>query len=103
MSFVAADLVAATVIYLHAKYYGWRYAAYLSTLLYICMVAAAVTVHYVFAIFGILPSERQSLQEMVAFQIDYTFWLNLTFAGVAAILLWLHFRESGSWDQRGDS
>jgi hypothetical protein len=36
----------------HAKYYGWRYAAYLSMLLYVCMVAAGITVHYAFALQG---------------------------------------------------
>ena len=87
MAFLGADLVAATVIYVHVKYYGWRYAAYLSGLLYVAMVAAGVTVHYVFAAIGILPQERPGLREMVAFQLDYTFWLNLVFVGVAGVLL----------------
>lgn len=99
MAFLGADLVAATVIYLHAKYYGWRYAAYLSLLLYVSMVAAGVTTHYLFAALGIIPTERSSLSEMVHFQIDYTFWLNLTFAVIGAALLWLHFRGSGSGKQ----
>jgi hypothetical protein len=50
MSFLGADLVAATVIYIHAKYYGWRYAAFVSPLLYVCMVTAGLTVHYLYAI-----------------------------------------------------
>gem|GEM_PF-5546669 len=45
MAFLGADLVAATVIWIHAKYYGWRYVLYLSGLLYVCMVAAGITVH----------------------------------------------------------
>jgi uncharacterized membrane protein YraQ (UPF0718 family) len=95
MAFLGADLVAATVIYIHAKYYGWRYAAYLSAVLYVSMVAAGITVHYIFAALGIIPSERPSLSEMVHFQIDYTFWLNVAFALVGAALLWLHFRGGG--------
>lgn len=89
MAFLGADLVAATVIWVHAKYYGWRYALFLSALLYLCMVAAGVSVHYLFALFGAIPTERPSLQEMVRFAIDYTFWLNLAFLAVAAGLLWL--------------
>ncbi|MGH9378993.1 MAG: permease [Thermoanaerobaculia bacterium] len=92
MAFLGADLVAATVIYLHAKYYGWRYAGYLSLVLYVCMVAAGVTVHYVFAVLGILPTERALLTEMVRFKIDYTFWLNLVFTIGGGVLLTLHFR-----------
>ena len=45
MAFLGADLVAATVVWVHIKYYGWGYALYLSALLYVCMVAAGVTVH----------------------------------------------------------
>lgn len=93
MSFLGADLVAATVIYLHAKYYGWKYAAYLSGLLYICMVAAGVTVHGIFAALEIVPSERPQLGEIVRFQIDYTFWLNVIFAIVGAALLYLHWQS----------
>lgn len=93
MAFLGADLVAATVVWVHAKYYGWKYAGYLSVLLYFCMVAAGVTTHYIFAVFGILPEQRPSLSEMVAFKIDYTFWLNLVFLILGAILLSLHYRN----------
>lgn len=89
---LGADLVAATVIYLHGKYYGWRYAGFLSLLLYICMVAAGVTVHYVFTAFGIVPTARPSLGEMVRFKIDYTFWLNIVFTVIGSALLILHFK-----------
>ena len=94
MSFLGADLVAATVVYIQHKYYGWKFTAYLSLLLYICMVAAGITVHYVYALFGILPSARPTLGEMVQFKIDYTFWLNIVFVIVAAILFWLYFNSN---------
>jgi uncharacterized protein len=92
MSFLGADLVAATVIWVHAKYYGWRYALFLSALLYICMVAAGISVHYLFALAGQLPTERPGLQEMVRFAVDYTLFLNIAFGAAAGALLWLHFR-----------
>lgn len=94
VAFLGADLVAATVIWVHAKYYGWRYALYLSGLLYICMVAAGVTIHYLFALLGLVPTERPSLQEMVRFGIDYTFFLNIGFLAAAAALIWLYYRGS---------
>ncbi len=100
MSFLGADLVAATVVWVHAKYYGWRYALYLSALLYVCMVAAGVTVHYLYALLGLLPTARPSLQEMVRFAVDYTFWLNLAFLAVAAALVWLYWRGGPGEPQR---
>lgn len=99
MSFLGADLVAATVIWVHAKYYGWRYALFLSALLYVGMVAAGITVHYLFALVGMLPSARPALQEMVRFAIDYTFFLNIGFLLVAALLVWLHFTGGGGHKQ----
>ena len=61
-------------------------------MLYVSMVAAGITVHYLFAALGIIPTERPSLGEMVHFKIDYTFWFNLVFLAGGAGLLWLHFR-----------
>ena len=86
------DLVAATVIYIHAKYYGWKYAGYLSLLLYVCMVAAGITTHYLYALTGMLPTARRLLGEMVRFEIDYTFWLNIAFVMIGGLLLYLHWR-----------
>lgn len=94
MSFLGADLVAATVIYVHAKYYGWRYAGFLSALMYVCMVGAGVTVHYIYKLCGLLPTARPALQEMVRFGVDYTLWLNIAFLLAGAALFYLHFRGS---------
>ncbi|OZB14942.1 MAG: transporter, partial [Rhodobacterales bacterium 34-62-10] len=67
---------------------------YLSGLLYLCMVAAGITVHYLFALVGMIPTERPSLQEMVRFSIDYTFFLNLIFLVIGSALIWLHIRNA---------
>jgi len=101
MSFLGADLVAATVIYIHAKYYGWKYAGYLSLLLYVCMVAAGITTHYLYALAGMLPTTRPSLGEMVRIEIDYTFWLNIAFVIIGVLLLYLHWR--GGKNQKGEA
>ncbi len=95
MAFLAADLVAATVVWVHYKYYGWRYTLYLSALLYVCMVAAGVTVHYLFAAFGAVPDERPALQEMVRFAVDHTLVLNVLFSAVAGVLIWITIRRGG--------
>lgn len=99
MSFLGADLVAATVVWVHAKYYGWRYAAYLSLLLYVCMVAAGITVHYLFALVGGIPEQRPELREMVRFAVDHTLFLNLAFLALAAWLVWLQSGPGGGQGQ----
>lgn len=94
MSFLGADLVAATVIYLNVKYYGWRFAAYATAVLYVSMVAAGVTVHWVYAGLGALPTARpSSLMAMMEIGIDtHTFWLNVGFVPVALVLLYIRHR-----------
>ena len=90
MSFLGADLVAATVLWMQAKYYGWKYTAYLAGVLYICMVAAGLSVHLIFSILHIIPETRQALTDKTKFAIDYTFFLNLFFGAVALGLVYLH-------------
>lgn len=94
MSFLGADLVAATVIYLNVKYYGWAFAAYISGLLYICTVAAGITVHWIFAGLDAIPTVRpDSLQAMMDIGIDtHTFWLNVIFIPVAVALFVARWR-----------
>ncbi|MGG6238379.1 permease [Nodosilinea sp. AN01ver1] len=99
MSFLGADLVAATVLYLQSKYYGWSYTGYLAALLYTCMVAAGLTTHAIFAVLVILPTERPGLGELVRFQIDYTFWLNIVFIVVGLALVYLHWKSRQNSDQ----
>lgn len=95
MSFLGADLLAATVIWIHAKYYGWRYALYLSAILYVCMAAAGVTVHYLFALIGQIPTERPDIAEQVRVAVDYTLFLNITFLVVAGLMVWLARQTQG--------
>lgn len=101
MAFLGADLVAATVVWIHVKYYGWRYAGLLSIVMYVCMVAAGVTVHYLYALTGLTPTERPSLQEMVRFAVDHTFFLNLAFGALAGWLLYLNFSGGRGTEARG--
>lgn len=95
-----AFLGAATVIWVHAKYYGWRYALYLSALLYLCMVAAGITVHYPFALAGQIPGTRPAVEEMVGFAIDHTFFLNLIFVAIAAFLFWIGTPPEGQGERQ---
>jgi uncharacterized membrane protein YraQ (UPF0718 family) len=100
MAFLGADLVAATVVWVHAKYYGWRYALLVSGLLYVAMVAAGITVHYLFAAFGQIPTERPQVGEMMRFAVDHTLFLNVGFLIVAGLLAWLHFGGAQSATQQ---
>lgn len=96
LSFLGADLVAATVVYLHSKYYGWAFTAYMSVMLYIVIVASAVIVHYTFTALDLVPEARPaSVIEFMNFRVaTHTFWLNLVFGLFGASMIYLRWRAS---------
>jgi hypothetical protein len=61
----------------------------------VSMVAAGVTVHWVFAAFGAIPTARpESLADMMSFGVDtHTFWLNVVFIPVGLALLYIRWRN----------
>lgn len=102
LSFLGADLVAATVIYLNVKYYGWKFALVVSGLLYLSMVSAGVTVHYIFAAFGAIPTARpESLRQMMEVGVwTHTFWLNIAFGILGIALLVIRHRAKRLREQQ---
>lgn len=65
------------------------------------MVAAGVTVHWIFAAFDAIPTVRpESFADMMSFGIDtHTFWLNIGFIPAAAILLYVRWRALRQQDR----
>ena len=98
MAFIFSDLVVFPVIRINAKYYGWKMALYILGLLFGALIAAALVLHYGFALVGILPETGVGATESQRFAIDYTFFLNLAFLAVTGLLAWLAF---GDKSERG--
>ena len=93
MAFLYADFVVPPALRINAKYYGWRFAAYLGVVFAVAASITGVVVHGLFAVTGLLPEGAKDLEELTAFAIDYTFWLNLLAAVVAGTLFVLARRD----------
>jgi len=93
MGFIYSDLMVPPLVIINAKYYGWRLALYIASIMYIAIVATALILHYVFALLGVTPESARAVSAVAQFKIDYTFWLNLAFASVAGGLVYLHRRH----------
>ena len=65
------------------KYYGWKLALYIAGIFYIAIVITALTLHWAFASFSVLPEAAIRIMSESPFQLDYTFWFNLVFVIVA--------------------
>jgi uncharacterized membrane protein YraQ (UPF0718 family) len=95
MAFIFSDLVVLPVIRMNAKFYGWKMAGYIAGIFLLAIVASAVAMHWLYAAVGILPEtpEKSASQSGSAFAIDFTFWMNLIFLTLTAILAWLQIRH----------
>ncbi|MGD8377045.1 MAG: permease [Acidobacteriota bacterium] len=101
MGFIYSDLMVPPLVMINVRYYGWRVAVYIAGIMFASIVITALTLHYGFGALGIIPESGHRVAETVQFALDYTFYLNLLFAGVAAVLVRLGLaggeRERQGW------
>jgi len=96
MAFIFSDLVVFPVLRIQTKYYGWKMAAYIVGIFLISLVAAAVLMHYGFALAGFLPDPEsaKSVTDREFFKIDYTLFFNIAATLVTlAFLVWFFMRN----------
>ncbi len=99
MGFIYSDLMVPPLVAVNAKYYGWRTALYIAAVMYVSIVITALILSGLFGFLGVTPQSARLVSDIVQFGIDYTFWLNLLLATVAAILVRLfvlHRRKHGA-------
>ena len=101
MGFIYSDLMVPPLVMINAKYYGWRVALYIAGIMYVSIVITALALHYLFAAFGITPASSRRVENVTQFALDYTFFLNILFVVLAAVLVLLHRRHTR--DERADS
>jgi uncharacterized membrane protein YraQ (UPF0718 family) len=94
MGFIYSDLMVPPLVRVNATYYGWPVALYIAGVMFVSIVATALILHTGFGLLGITPESGRAVQEVARFEMDYTFWLNLLFVGVAAWLVWLSLRHA---------
>lgn len=89
VAFLYSDFVVIPSLRINARYYGWRFAAYLAVVFTASAVFAGIIMHALFSVAGLIPEAKSGrVEEMAQFQIDYVFFLNMAALVVTAILLW---------------
>jgi uncharacterized membrane protein YraQ (UPF0718 family) len=95
MAFLFADFVVIPSLRINARYYGWKFTAYLAAVFAGSAVAAGIVVHLLFGALGLIPPAQPGRVEQLArFGVDYTLFLNLLALAVAGVLMWLAKRDS---------
>jgi hypothetical protein len=90
MGFIYSDLMVPPLVAVNARYYGWRVALYIAGVMFVSIVVTALTLAGLVGVVGLTPESSRTVEDVVRFEIDYTFWLNLGMAGVAATFVVLH-------------
>ncbi|MGW8195021.1 MAG: permease [Desulforhopalus sp.] len=90
MGFIYSDLMVPPLVRINAKYYGWRVALYIATVMYVSIVLTAVILDLFFSWLGMLPESTRSIQDAAQFAVDYTLWMNILFVAIAMGLIALH-------------
>ncbi len=97
LSFIFADLIILPILDIYRRYYGWRMAGFLLVSFYTTMVAAGLTVEFLFQALGIERHARNAKVVTASVSWNYTTLLNIVFLLLAATLVWRYFRRGGGW------
>lgn len=89
MGFIYSDLMVPPLVMINKKYYGKRIAFYIAGVMYISIVLTALILHSLFNLASIVPESSRKVGDITQFAIDYTFFLNIAFVIIAAVLVWL--------------
>jgi uncharacterized membrane protein YraQ (UPF0718 family)/YHS domain-containing protein len=98
MAFIFADLIVIPILIAYRKYYGTAFAARITALMFVTMVAAALLVDLLFGAVGLIPGgARPSRGEVFgSIEVDYKLVLNVITLGVFAALIWLTMRRGAT-------
>jgi uncharacterized protein len=95
IAFIFADLIVLPVLNIYRKYYGMKMAGFLFVTFYVAMAGAALIIQAIFAVFGLIPAQRQARIVEASITWNYTTWLNIAFLLLAGLLVWRFLKTGG--------
>ncbi|MDX5326170.1 MAG: permease [Bacteroidota bacterium] len=90
LGFIYSDLMVPPLVNMNRKYYGTKVAFFIAGIMYVSIVLTALIMNYSFEWLDIVPEHIRKIEEVTRVKIDYTFWMNLSFLLVSAVLVWGH-------------
>jgi YHS domain-containing protein len=97
LAFIFADLIVLPILAIYRKYYGLAFAARITALMFVTMIAAALAIDGLFTAAGIVPDARPSRDDIFAsVQVDYKLALNVLATIVFVALLGLTVRRGAT-------
>ncbi|MGA9859942.1 MAG: permease, partial [Solirubrobacteraceae bacterium] len=98
MAFIFADLIVLPILAAYRKYYGTRFTARITALMFVTMVVAALVIDVLFGAAGLIPSGARPTRTDIfsSITLDYKLVLNLAGLAVFAALFWLTARRGAT-------
>jgi len=88
LAFLYADLIVLPLLDVYRRYYGLRMMLYIFGVFFVTMVLSAIVMDRAFSALHLVPQPNPNIRhDLTLFSVNYTFWLNLIFGGLA-IYLW---------------
>jgi len=94
LSYIYADLIVPPIMDAYREYYGTKFAAILSAMIFVSAVLTGVVVHFVFLVLGVIPDPSSVQVAEVKIEMNYKLVLNVLATGFFLVLYWLHRSDS---------
>ncbi|MFC6797084.1 permease [Haladaptatus sp. DYSN1] len=101
LSYIYADLIVPPIMDAYREYYGTKFAAMLSGMIFLAAVLVGVVIHFLFLGLGLIPDPSTAQVAEVKIEMNYKLVLNVLATVVFIALYWLHTRESAGEDAPG--
>ena len=101
LSYIYADLIVPPIMDAYREYYGLRFAAILSGMIFVSAVVTGVFVHFLFLGAGLIPDPSSVQIAEIEIEMNYKMVLNVLATILFVALYWLHRSESVADDGGG--
>ena len=94
LSYIYADLIVPPIMDAYREYYGTKFAALLSVMIFVSAVLTGFVIHFVFLGLGVIPDPSGVQIAEVKIEMNYKLILNVLATGFFLVLYWLHRTDS---------
>lgn len=94
LSYIYADLIVPPIMDAYRDYYGTKFAAILSGMIFVAAVLTGVVIHFVFLGAGLIPAPSSVQIAEVKIEMNYKMVLNVLATVFFLFLYWLHRSDS---------